>query len=235
MTKPFDAARYPTYGPEMVRRLQQLRAIGRATFPEHLRGVEALGLLSITLLVGLAATGIWQFLFYEPDPDWYDYAPGAQMAEPQSQPAVGIAEVHGLLSDVAGVVTLVGASWFAYRIVQRVTALMVVAFCCVTFAALTGAALRFNILRQTGVPIEELSGGYAQLFTTDVEYLVTDRNHWGAGGSGKLDTFRIALIAHILSIPVLVGFAWRSIRRGLDRWTMEIENAPKRTWITGSE
>ena len=223
----------------MKNRWRQLREIGQATFPEHLRGVQLLGFLSVFLLIGLTGTGLWEFFFRESDPAWYEYVPGSEALIRQAPSRPGISELHGLLSDTAGVVTLVGVAWFAYRVIHRIPAAAIVAFCCVTFAAFGGGALSFNLIRQTGVPAEEASAGYAQLFTSDVDFLVTDRGQWGgtgmgtSDGVGSLTTFRIMLVSHILTIPVLVGFAGWSIRRGMDRRLSEILEPSTPSWLSG--
>lgn len=208
----------------MKDRFQQYREIGEATFPRHQRGLDLFGALSIAMLAGLTATGIWQFFNHRSNPDWYAYVPDANFTVSQRPPA-GIAQAHGLFGLGAGIVALLGTAWFAYRIAHRVPLAALVAFACIVFATMTEALVRFNVIKLEGRTLEEASTGYAQLFTGDVEFVVTD-----AGQSGVIP-FLLILIAHIATIPILVGFAWRSIVRTLDRRTVEIANAPERTWF----
>lgn len=224
---------------EVNKRRQQLRTIGEARFPEHLRAVEVLGLVSIVLLIGLTATGLWEFFFRESAPAWYSYGPefgGSVQAGPAS---AGVSGLHGFLSDAAGVTALLGGTWFSYRVLNRLPAAIVVTVCCVTFAAFGGGALRFNLIRQTGVPIEEISAGYTQLFTSDIDFLVTDRGQWGGASNsfgdspGSLGMFRIMLLTHMLTVPILVGFAWMSIRRGMERRLAEVLEPSKPSWVVG--
>lgn len=208
----------------MRRRLQQYRDIGQAIFPLHQRGLDIFGILSIAMLTGVTVSGTWQFFNHESNPDWYDYVPDTAFSVNQ-QPATGMAQVHGLFGLGSGIVALVGSAWFAYRIAHRVPLAILVAFGCIVFAALTEALVRFNVIKLEGKTLDQASSGYTQLFTGDVEYVVTD-----VGQSGVVP-FAITLVAHIATIPILVGFSWWSIVRALDRQTMEIANAPKRTWF----
>jgi len=208
----------------MRRRFQQYREIGRATFPLHQRGLDVFGGLSITMLVGVSLSGIWQFFFHESNPDWFDYVPDTGFSVNQ-QPSTGMAQVHGLFSLGCGIVALVGSAWLAYRIAHRIPLATLVAFGCILFAALTESLVRFNIIKISGLTFEQVGPGYAQVFTDDVEYVVTD------AGQSSAWAFRSLVVAHIATVPVLVGFAWWSIRRTLDRRIHEINNAPERTWF----
>lgn len=224
---------------EVNKRRQQLRTIGEARFPEHLRAVEVLGLVSIVLLIGLTATGLWEFFFRESAPAWYSYGPEFGGSVQVGPSPAGISELHGFLSAAAGVTALIGGAWFSYRVLNRLPAAVVVTLCCVTLAAFSGGELRFNLIRQTGVPVDEISAGYTQLFTSDIDYLVTDRGQWGGASNrfgdepGSLGVFRIMLLTHILTVPILVGFAWMSIRRGMDRRLAEVLEPSKPSWVVG--
>lgn len=208
----------------MTRRFQQYRDIGKATFPLHQRGLDIFGLLSITMLVGVSLTGAWQFFAHEPNPDWFEYVPDTGFSVAR-QPSVGMAQVHDLFGLGSGIVALVGTGWFAYRIAHRVPIASVVAFICIVFAMLTEALIRFNIIKIQGVALDQVGPGYTQLFTSELEYAVTDVGQAGA------TPFRLLVIAHVATIPILVGFAWWSILRTLDRRTQEIADAPERTWF----
>ena len=208
----------------MRRRFQQYRDIANATFPLHKRGLDTVGILSAIMLIGVSVTGVWQFFAHESNPDWFAYVPDSGFTVSQ-QPSTEVAQVHDLFGLGAGIVALVGTGWFAYRIAHRVPLASLVAFLCILFAAFTEALVRFNIIKTQGLTFEEAGPGYAQLFTNDIEYVVSD-----AGQSG-IGPFRLLVVAHIATVPLLVGFAWWSIVRALDRRTLELANAPKRTWF----
>jgi hypothetical protein len=44
--------------------------------------------------------------------------------------------------------------------------------------------------------------------------------------------FRLLVLSHIATVPILVGFGWWSLRRAIDRRYEELQNQPKRTWFT---
>lgn len=208
----------------MKRRFEQYRKIGNATFPLHQRGLDIFGALSITMLVGVSLSGVWQFFFHESNPDWFEYVPDSGFSVNQ-EPASGMAQVHGLFGLGSGIVALLGSAWFAYRIAHRVPLASLVAFGCILFATLTETLVRFNVIQIEGLALDQVGQGYTQVFTSDVEYVVTDV------GQSSAWAFRVLVVSHIATIPVLVGFAWWSIRRTLDRRTHEIANAPERSWF----
>ena len=208
----------------MKRRFQQYRDIGSATFPLHQRGLDIFGILSIIMLVGVSLTGVWQFFAHESNPDWFAYVPDTGFSASQ-QPSTGVAQVHDLFGLGSGIVALAGTGWFAYRIAHRVPIASLVAFICIVFAALTETLVRFNVIQVSGLAFEAVGPGYTQLFTSDIDYVVTDVGQTGA------TSFRLLVAAHVATIPILVGFAWWSIVRALDRRTFEIANAPERTWF----
>jgi hypothetical protein len=204
------------------------REIGRATFPAHRRGVDILGILSIVMLVGVTFSGIWQFFAHTPDPDWFAYVPdtGFTVAE---KPPSGMRMVHDLFATGSGVLALAGSGWFAYRIAHGFPMLAVVAIVVSFFGALVGPTIQFTLLKLEGQSFDEVGPGYLQMFTGNLEYAVTDIHQIGPG------TFQLLVLSHILTIPILVGFAWWSIRRAIDRRTAEIANAPNRSWILDME
>lgn len=162
----------------MRRRFQQYRDIGDATFPRHQRRLDILAILSLTMLLGIIVTGIWQFFAHESNPDWYAYEPGSNFVVSQPVPS-GMAQVHGLFGLGATVVALVGTGWFAYRIAHNMPMLSLVSLICIMFASLTEAAVRFNIIKIEGKTFEEAGPGYGQLFTNDIDYVVTDVGQTG--------------------------------------------------------
>ncbi len=208
----------------MRRRLEQYRAIGDATFRDHQRGLDILGFSAIVMLVGVSLTGVWQFFAHESNPDWFDYAPDTGFSAPQ-RPPTGVAQVHGLFALGSGIVALAGTGWFAYRIAHRVPLGCIVAFVCIAFANITEALVRFNVIEIDGLTFEQVGPGYMQVFTDEVHYVVTDAGHTGVG------LFRLLLLAHVATVPILVGFGWWSIVRALDRREREIADAPERTWF----
>lgn len=207
----------------MRRRFQQYRDIGNATFPRHQRGLDVLGALSIAMLVGVSLTGLWQFFAHQSNSDWFDYVPDTGFSANQ-QPATGMAQVHGLFGLGCGIVALLGSAWFAYRIAHRVPLAVLIAFGCIVFAMLTESLVRYNVIQVEGLNFDQVAG-YPQVFTSDIDYVVTD-----VGQTGPWP-FRLLVVAHVATIPILVGFAWWSIVRTLDRRTFEIANAPERTWF----
>jgi len=208
----------------MRQRFQQYRDIGESVFPRHQRGLDVFGALSIAMLVGVSVTGVWQFFAHESNPDWYSYVPDTGFNVNQANPT-GMAQVHGLFGLGSGLVALLGSAWFAYRIAHRVPLACMVAFGCIVFGALTEALVRYNVIKFEGRSLDQAESGYAQLFTGGVEYVVTDVGQTG------LVPFLLMTLAHIATVPILVGFAWLSIVRSLDRQTFEIANAPERTWF----
>ncbi len=177
------------------------------------------------MIVGVSVSGVWQFFAHKPDPNWFDYVPGSSF-NAQQAPATAMAQIHDLFATGSGIVALVGSAWFAYRIAHGVPIATIVAVIGTLSAALTGALLRFNLVKLEGRSFEEVGAGYAQLFSNDVEYVVTDTVEFGPAA------FTLLTVAHVATIPILVGFGWWSIQRALDRRTTLIQNAPKRTWFT---
>lgn len=180
-------------------------------------------MLSIIVLVGVSVTGVWQFFAHESDPNWYAYTPGSGFTVDRA-PSTGMAVAHGFFGDASIILALAGSGWFAFRIAHSVPRAAVVAFSCAVVGAGTGGLIRYNILKLGGQTFEEASPGYWQLFTTDLEYAVTD------GGSTGATAFRLLTLVHIITVPILVAFGWGSIQRALDRRTIEIQTAPRRTW-----
>lgn len=206
-------------------RFQEFRYIGRAMFPKYQRTLDILGALSIFLLVGVTITGVWQFFAHESNPQWFAYQPGNTLVVDPPLPS-GMALAHRFFADGAGIVALFGGAWFSYRIAFRVPAALAVAFVCIVFGLLTEALVRYNIIKIAGLTFEDVGPGYSQLFTGDVEYVVTDAREQSRGA------FLLVVISHVATIPILVGFGWRSITRGIDQRLIQLRNAPKRTWFT---
>lgn len=207
----------------MRRTFEQFQTIGRSTFPRHKRGVDILGIVSVFMLVGISVSGIWQFFAHEPDPAFFAYRPGFESGF-SSQQSVG-AQVHDLFATGTGAVALFGSAWFAYRISHAVPVVGVLTMIVAFLASATAALVRFNAIKLEGRAFDEADTGYLQVFTESVQFVVTDR-----GQSGPT-AFRIAVLAHILTVPTLVGFSWWWIRRAIEARTVELENQPERTWL----
>lgn len=215
------------YRSAMGERLERFRYIGRATFPRHQRGLDVLGIVSLVVLVGVTLTGIWQFFAHSPDPDWLErYATKGTGGNIGTGPTTVAAEIHDAFATAAGLVALVGSAWFAYRIAHRVPAFAIVAIGCTFFGALAGGLVTYGVVKVTGRPLEESGSGYLQVFTRDVEFAVTESGEVGP------TAFRLLVLSHIATVPILIGFGWWSIRRAIDRRYEELQNQPKRTWFT---
>jgi len=190
--------------------LTRLRAemawFSRTITPGEQRFVRWIGAASTVVVVGLTATGGYQFLTHEPDPDWFRYESGTGLNVP-SKPSTGAAELHGLFGDVAFVIALFGGAWFAYRIIYRVPKFAAFA-CLVTLAAnITGSVVRFNAVKTEGRSLEQADNGYLQIFTDDIEFVVNARQEL------ESTTIRLLTLGHVASVPVLLIAGWFTLTR----------------------
>ncbi len=71
----------------------------------------------------------------------------------------------------------------------------------------TGSLVRFNLVKLEGKAYEEAGNGYAQLFSGELEYVVTAR---ATPTPGEI---WVLVGLHILLVPVLVAGAWRMLGR----------------------
>lgn len=164
---------------------------------------------SLVIGVGLFGTGVATFLTHESDPNWYSYARG-QGVQPFGAPSDGWAEIHGMFADAAGVLVLLGGAWFIYKVSFEVIRFVLISFVVVLFGHISGAVIRYNAVKLRGRSLEEADTGYAQIFSSDLEFMVTSRLELGATAS------KLWVGAHVLSVPLLtVGalVALRSIAR----------------------
>ncbi len=198
----------------MSKRREQFERLAKARFPKHRKTVVVLGGLSVLVLVGLTLTGIWQFLFHASDPDWYNYRPDSDYSQ-RAKPSVGMARWHGIFGDASMILALAGGGWFAYQIAEGLPKANVIAFLCTLTGVLTAIVFRFNVVKLTGLEFEDAGTGYLQIFTNDVDYVVTGKIQWGP------NAFRALTVAHVLTVPILLWFGWQSIRRTLDAATPE--------------
>ena len=119
-------------------------------------------------------------------------------------------ELHGYFGAAAAVIALVGGEWFAVRVIFDVPRLAVVALGVSAFGLVSGSVIRFNAVKLSGRSYEEADAGYWQLFSDDVEFVVTDR--WDLGEAA----IRVWTLAHVLTVPVIVLAAWFEITRPSD-------------------
>ena len=160
---------------------------------------------SLVITLGLFVTGIGTFLTHAPDPNWYNYVQG-QGVQPFGAPSEGWAEWHGLFADAAFVLVLFGAAWFVYKVSFYVIRFAVLALVVILFGHVSGSVIRFNVVKLQGKPLEEAEDGYVQLFTGDLEYIVTSRFEFGALAS------QLWVAAHVVTLPIIVAGALLALR-----------------------
>jgi hypothetical protein len=195
----------------MPSRLARVRAEFRSTLsPGQQRGVRVLAWTSLVILVGLAVTGVYQFITHESEPSWFDHVVGSTVRQ-QSLPSEGGAELHGLFGTAAGIVALIGGAWFAYKVAFDIPRLAVLAFGLAVIGLVTGSLIRFNAVKLRGREYEDARRGYGQIFTDDVELVVTDK--WDFGSTA----IRLLTVSHIITVPILLAAAWSASGRIGDR------------------
>jgi len=182
-----------------------------------------LGLFALAVTIGVTTTGIWQFLFHEPNTAWSGYVVGLGTT-PGSAESTGVAELHSLFGDLAGILTLFGGAWFSVRVIYRLSWFSVVTMLVVVGALLTGGSIRFNATVHDGV-VDVATVGYSQFFTRDAEMAITDRFELGR-------TWMIIWTAlHVASVPFLVGCAWFTLNQAQRRHAEKKDRGP--SWIEG--
>ncbi|MCP3856794.1 MAG: hypothetical protein GY698_18985 [Actinomycetia bacterium] len=198
------------------------RLIRSVLSEEQVRTATRLGWLSIMVLVGLTVTGVWQFFAHAPVPSWYAYSPGSGFF-PQPPPSTGVAALHGFFGGASVVLALFGGGWFAYKAVHRVPHLAVLVLVVGLVSTFTGSLIRFNLIKLAGQSFDAAGPGYAQIFTGDIDYVVTDRREIGAMG------IRLWTLAHLVSVPVMLVAAWFSITRirNLEEFTSSRPRKPE--------
>ena len=204
--------------------VQAQRTRFRSVVPRHKKGAEILGVISVVMLVGVSVTGLWQFFAHEPNPDWYGYIPDTGFTA-EAVPSTGMARIHGFFADGSFIVALIGGSWFAYNIAFTIPRTAIVALVTTFVGVLTGGIVRFNVVKLSGVPHEEASAGYLQLFTNSLEYVVNGRTEFGA------NSFRLLTVIHVATVPILVVFAWIAISRAIAQQREARWGAPTRSWL----
>jgi|GEM_PF-3457952 len=163
------------------------------------------GRLSVLILGGLMATGIWQFLFHEATPSWARYQLGQEFRR-QAPTATGIADAHAAFADLAGILALFVLAWLSARVVFRVSRYGFAALLLVVASLITGSLVRFNAV-YTDETVSIDTDGYWQFFSGSVDGAITDRYELGSA------VFAFWTTVHIASIPVLVAATWFTLRR----------------------
>ncbi|MCP5026495.1 MAG: hypothetical protein GY929_09440 [Actinomycetia bacterium] len=195
----------------MASRLRDTARLLRSTLTaEQQKTALRLGWLSIVVLVGVTATGAWQLFAHEPDPGWFDYAVDSNFQpgpRPLTEVRTGVAAIHRFFGGAGVVLAGFGGGWFAYRVVHRVARLAVVIFVVGVISMVTGAWLRFRVVKLSGESVEDAGRGYFQLFLNDVDFVITDTRNFEAMG------IRLLTVAHVISVPILLVAAWFAITR----------------------
>ncbi|MGI9596064.1 MAG: hypothetical protein ACR2QK_07890, partial [Acidimicrobiales bacterium] len=109
--------------------------------------------------------------------------------------------------DATAIVALIGGAWFAYKVAFGIPPYAVLALVLALVGIVTGSLIRFNVVKLAGRPLDDAGRGYGQLFSNDVEYVVTGNSELGS------TAIRLLTIAHIMIVPILVVAAWFAIAR----------------------
>jgi len=174
--------------------------------PSQQRGVRILAWASIVSLSGVALTGLWQFFAHRSDPDWYGYEPASEVFISSSF-SEGMAALHGLFGASVAVILLVGGGWFAYKVLYDIPWPAVIALVVAMIGLATGSVIRFNLVKLRGREFREAGRGYVQIFGSDLEFVVTGRFELAPLA------IRLWTIAHVLTLPILVGVIWLGLTR----------------------
>ncbi len=175
-------------------------------------------MLAALLLAALAMTGVWQFLFH--DPDWDGYVVGT--GRPVLDAPVGMADVHRTLADMAAVVALWITGWMSYRILARVSWTGLAFIAVLVGGILTGSRIRINAVVRDGV-VDGDTTGYGQIFTGGYDFVIADRNDFEPFAA----MFWTAL--HLATLPVMVAMVWYAVHRSRGRRLNAPAEAP--SWI----
>lgn len=159
-------------------------------------------LLAGLLLLGLAVSGVWLFLFH--DPDWDAYTVGG--GRPVVEPPTGVADLHQALGDLAAILTLWITSWVSYRVLARVSWTGLAVTAVLVAAIVTGSRIRINAIVRDGV-VDADAVGYAQIFGGDYDFVVADRNDFEPVAAMFWTTL------HVVSLPIIVAMIWYVVRR----------------------
>ncbi len=167
--------------------------------------MQLLANVALIVTLGLFVTGVGTFCTHAPDPNWYNYVQG-QGVQPFGAPSDGWAEWHGLFADAAFVLGLFGSAWFIYKVSFYVIRFSVLSLVVILFGHVTGSVIRYNVVKLQGKTLEQAGDGYWQLFTGDLDYIVTSRFELGTLAS------QLWVGAHVLTLPIVVGGALVALR-----------------------
>jgi len=170
----------------------------------QIEAVQKVGRVSSVVLGLLVATGLAQFLF----------RPGTRPVTEQQargigeQPATLLEGFHHLIGAIAVLVVVLGAIWLTWKLDRRDRMVVIVAVI-VCFTYWRGNWVAYDFASLDGEP--GTGRGYLQFFTSEIDWVKTD----GAGLSGRFSSqwgYRIAVLLHVLSAPVLVAYVWFGIK-----------------------
>ena len=183
------------------------------------------GWLALGLTIGLTTTGIWQFLYHEPNTALSRYVVGLGNP-PGFGESTGVASLHGLFGDSAAILTLFGGTWFSVRVIHSVSWFSASSLLVLIGTLVTGGVIRFNATVQDGV-VDVATKGYLQFLSGDAELAITDRFEIGRSWMAMWT------VLHVASVPVLMGSAWFTFRHSVQRHADKKASGP--SWLDGLE
>lgn len=174
--------------------------------------------IAVLLLAGLVVSGVWQFLFH--DPDWDNYTVGG--SRPVLDEPIGMADVHRALSDLAAVFALWITIWLSYRVLNRIAWIGVWGMAVVATGILTGSRIRINAVVRDGA-VDPDASGYAQLYAGNYDYVIADTNEFEPVSAIAWTTL------HVASVPVLLATIWFVLYRS--RLRQRNAPTPDPSWL----
>lgn len=184
-----------------------------------------IGAIASALTVGLMITGVWQLLYHEPNTALSGYVVGLGQT-PSTAESSGVAAIHALFGDMAGILTLFGGAWFMVQVIHRFSWFSAITLLVLVSALITGGVMRFSASVQDGA-IDVTTRGYVQFFSGDAELAITDR--------AELSRLWIIIwtIVHVISLPFLMVSAWFTMHQAQRRHVEKKSSGP--TWLQGLE
>ena len=176
------------------------------------------GAVGAVVLGGLIFTGVWQFLFH--DPDWDTYVVGVD--RPLVADPVGMADAHQTFGDLTALLGLWTTAWLSYRVFAKVCMTGVAVLSLVLVGTVTGKLIRVNAVIRDGVT-DTGATGYSQVFRGDFDYLVV--------GGADLKPFAAAAwtVAHLATVPLALVMIWVVFYRSRRRAQHQPAAAP--SWL----
>ena len=176
------------------------------------------GAIAVVLVGGLFFTGVWQFLFH--DPDWDNYVVGTERAI-AAEPT-GMADAHQTLGDLTAVLVLWTTAWLSYRVFAKVSMSGIAILGLVFAGILTGKIIRVNAVIRNGVT-DANAAGFVDVFRGDYDFLVVE------GSDLEPMAAVIWTTAHIATLPISLLLIWIVFYRSRVR----TRNAPTPdpTWL----